>query len=182
MVAQSIPRPVPVLAQAFSNSTKDTSSTAGNSPQPDPVYSTRRIPLMSLPCELKPDFSLGVPNILPCGGRYINSVRVIIRLPGSRRVIPGDQCIFWMFAMSPLLSNSKCTAGPTVRGRIPARAASPFEDGYELSDRYCGYKARGSFAPITLELALPGEYTVTAWVGSNSTTYSQSYHVTPFFP
>ena len=147
VVVQSIPQPVPVLLQAVSASTKDTSSNSGHSYQPDPVYSSSRFlppPMTSLQCELiKPDFSMIVPNILPNSGRYVNAVRVIIRLPGSRRVLPGEQCISWMFAMSPLHSNSKCVAGPTVRGRIPARPASPFEDGYELNDRYCGYKARG---------------------------------------
>jgi len=82
--------------------------------------------------------------------------------------------------MSQNHSASKCVAGPTVRGRIPARPVCPFEDGYELNERYCGYKTRGGYAPVTLELALPGEYTVTAAIGSRAVT--RTYHVTPLFP
>ena len=180
MVVQSIPKPVPVLMQAVSASTKDTSSNSGHSYQPDPVYSLRRSSLRSLPCEFNPDTTFTIPHLYPSSGRYIHSVRVVIRLPTSRRLMPVDQCIFWMFVMSP--SNSTCVAGPTVRGRIPARSICPFEDGYELNDRYCGYKARGAYAPVTLELALPGDYTVTAWLANSDRTVSKTYHVTPLFP
>ena len=80
-------------------------------------------------------------------------------------------------------SLSRPVAGPTIRGRIPARPVSPFEDGYELSERYCGYKARGGYAPVTIELALPGEYCVSAWLpNSSAPVVSRNFHVTPLFP
>ena len=160
-----------------SESTKDTTSISGHSYQPAPtVYSSRRFSLRSLPCESPP-----FPSISPHSGRYVHSVRVVIRFPFSRSLLSAsDQCIFWMFVMSPIHSKRALVPGPTVRGRIPARPVSPFEDGYELNDRYCGYKARGAYAPFNLELSLPGEYTVTAWLGDRSLT--RTYHVTPLFP
>ena len=179
MFNQSIPEPVPVLMQTVSTSTKDTSSNSGRSYQPEPVYSFRRLSLRSLPCEPKPDI---IPYISPNSGRYVHGVRILIRPPQSRRLMPADHCIFWMFAITPTHSSSKCVAGPTVCGRIPARSVSPFEDGYELTDRHCGYKARGVFAPVTLDIALPGQYTVTAWIGHSGATLSRTYHVTPLFP
>ena len=193
MVTQSITQTPPALLQTRSSSTKETSSSNSvQSYQPDLVNSSRRLFLRSLQCERKPDQFQNMPTILPVSGRYLHGVKVSIRLPRFNRLLPTDQCIIWTFSMSPMYnSNSnKHAPGPTVRGRIPARAVCPFEDGYELTDRSCGYKARGSFSPVTLELALPGEYVVTVGFMTASgshppvveRTLSRTYFVTPLSP
>ena len=129
------------------------------------------------------------PEVYPRSGRYLNAVKVSIRLPWPYR-LRRNKLIIWQltFSSSGETRESAGTAyfrssegvllqGPTVCGRIPPHPTRPYEGGYELSETGCGYRRRERCPRYSLDLGLPGEYRVSCWIEGSQSACIRTFEV-----